>query len=55
MAELRKKINSGWVLMDAIVNQSNGSIDYYLERAKCCCIVRVNADGTGKVYKRAAL
>ena len=51
MAELRKRLNSGWVLMDAIVNQSNGSIDYYLERANSCCMVRVYSDGRGEVIK----
>lgn len=51
MAELRKRLNSGWVLMDAIVNKADDSIVYFLERSKHRCIVKVYSDRHGEVIK----
>lgn len=51
MAELRKRLNSGWILMDAIVNQSDGSIKYFLERSKHHCVIVVDNNGYGHIIK----
>lgn len=51
MAELRKRMNAGWVLMDAIVNAEKDCIDYYLERGRFRCVVRIESNGIGRVLK----
>ena len=51
MAELRKRLNSGWVLMDCVVGQDD-CITYFLERATHRCIVEVDKNGYGRIVKR---
>lgn len=49
MYELNKRISSGWVLMDSFT-QEDGNVLYFLERAKCRCVIEIKPSGYGYVH-----
>ena len=49
MPELKKRIKSGYVLMDSYA-KTNGSVCYFLERGKLKCMIEVEPDGHGWLY-----